>query len=316
MGTTLLPAARQAFWLALALGILSFLVALVTPVAGALQMLVWLAVAWGIRRAQWGAAALGAALMAGSTMFTVVHAWPGGAGPSIAAAVVAVLFTSLCGLGFLRGAIALREIHAVPWPWAGLAAAAFVYMICFTPYSTPSGSMEKTLLRGDTLLVERASVHLGRAPRVGDLVVFHYPVDRNQIFIKRVVGVPGDRVLLVNKQLFRNGTAVDEPYAVHASTFIDPYRDNFPAQPNSPLPTAAMAMLRDNVQNVEVVVPPGNYFVLGDNRDDSFDSRYWGFITASDMLGRPVLIYASYDMDRNDIASAFNTRWKRLLKPL
>jgi signal peptidase I len=92
-----------------------------------------------------------------------------------------------------------------------------------------------------------------------------------EVFTKRIVGVPGDRLRIVNKQLYRNGAAAAEPYAKHATSYVDAFRDNFPSSTNMPrLAPVATAMLRDNVQAGEVVVPPGKYFVLGDNRDERF----------------------------------------------
>ncbi|HEV2447931.1 MAG TPA: signal peptidase I, partial [Candidatus Sulfopaludibacter sp.] len=235
---------------------------------------------------------------------------------------VSTLFTLLCAYLLLRAMLDLKGDEGGPqlaWPWAAWLCANALFWLCCEPFTIPNDSMRQTLLSGDYLLVEKASLRLGRAPRRGDLVVFHYPVDPKQVFVKRVVGVPGDRLRIADKQLFRNGAAVAEPYAIHATSYQDPYRDNFPSAPLSPLPQPGLDMLNANVQGGEVIVPAGRYFVMGDNRDDSLDSRYWGFVSAGEIIGRPLLIYASYDLESGEsktMATAFNTRWDRLLKPL
>ena len=158
--------------------------------------------------------------------------------------------------------------------------------------------MEDTLLAGDQMIVETVSQAFGRTPQRGDLVAFRFPVDRAQIHIKRIAAVPGDRLRIENKQLVLNGDRVKEPYATHKTDYIDAYRDNFPGEPTTAIYPPGEAMLKENVRNGEVVVPEGKYFVLGDNRDGSLDSRYFGFITRDDFVGRPLLIYASSRRDR------------------
>jgi signal peptidase I len=163
-------------------------------------------------------------------------------------------------------------------------------LIFLRAYVMPTGSMENTLLVGDHLLALRT---FSPTATRGDLIVFRYPVDERQVFIKRVAGVPGDRVRLVKGGLLVNGSAVSEPYVRHLAREPYEYRDNFPSEPNTFVYPSALEMLEKNVKNGEVVVPPGNYFVLGDNRDNSLDSRYWGFVPASNLIGRAVLIYYS-----------------------
>src|SRR5215471_16927058 len=112
----------------------------------------------------------------------------------------------------------------------------------------PTGSMEDTLLIGDHLLVDKLAYSpsgpISRfvlpysEPKRGDVIVFRYPVDISQTFVKRCIGIPGDHIRLVNKQLILNGHSVKEPYVVHKTTYVDSYRDNFPSQPNSPLPAS------------------------------------------------------------------------------
>jgi len=169
----------------------------------------------------------------------------------------------------------------------------------------PTGSMEDTLLIGDHLLVDKLAYapagpltkHLLPYEDVkrGDIIVFRYPVDIRQTFVKRVLGVPGDRIRMENKRVFLNGHALDEPYKYNKTEYIDSYRYNFPSLPNVNLYTSAQEMLLNNVQHGEVVVPPGHYFAMGDNRDSSLDSRYWGFVPRENIIGKPLIIYWSYD---------------------
>ena len=170
----------------------------------------------------------------------------------------------------------------------------------------PTGSMEDTLLIGDHLLVDKLS-YAPAGPlskhllpyddvRRGDIIVFRYPVDISQTFVKRAIGVPGDRIRLVNKQLILNGKAVTEPYVYHKTEYIDSYRDNFPNDPNVPVVEAAHDMLSNHLnKDGEVVVPPDCIFAMGDNRDSSLDSRYWGFVPRRNIIGKPLIIYWSYD---------------------
>jgi signal peptidase I len=200
----------------------------------------------------------------------------------------------------------------------------------------PTGSMEDTLLIGDHLLVDKlAFAPSGPVSRFllpytdvkrGDIIVFRYPVDIRQTFVKRCMGVPGDRIRIINKQVYLNGVKLDEPYKYHKSDFIDAYRDNFPGEPNVMVEKGALEMLTKNVSNGEVVVPANSYFAMGDNRDNSLDSRYWGFVPRENIIGKPLIIYWSYDTSTDrlnnstvniehilDLAQNFfsKTRWRR-----
>ena len=176
----------------------------------------------------------------------------------------------------------------------------------------PTGSMEDTLLIGDHLLVDKLAYAPGGpvtkyilpySPiKRGDIIVFRYPIDIRQTFVKRVIGVPGDRLRIVNKQLFRNGQPLNEPYKYHKTEYFDSYRDNFPGVPNVRLYEPAQEMLDKNVVSGEVVVPPDSYFAMGDNRDSSLDSRYWGFVPRDNIIGKPLIIYWSYDAPTERLA--------------
>jgi signal peptidase I len=170
-----------------------------------------------------------------------------------------------------------------------------------TPYMAPTTSMAPTVLPGDYMLVKKTSGPLRR----GEVVWFHPPHSPEQQFLKRVIGLPGDRIRLVNKQVFLNGKALNEPYAAHSTTYTDDFRDNFPSAPNVKLPESAAKMFAENVVNGELVVPEGAYFMLGDSRDNSLDSRYFGCVPESAVTGKPLFIYYSYDKD------AGKARWSR-----
>ena len=169
----------------------------------------------------------------------------------------------------------------------------------------PTGSMEDTLLIGDHLLVDKMAYappgpvskyilpyeHVKR----GDIIVFRYPIDIRQTFVKRCMGVPGDHIKLVNKQVYLNGKKLNEPYVYHKTEYIEAYRDNFPSEPDVHVYEPAQDMLDHHVVNGEVVVPPDSFFAMGDNRDSSLDSRYWGFVPRENIIGKPLIIYWSYD---------------------
>jgi signal peptidase I len=200
----------------------------------------------------------------------------------------------------------------------------------------PSASMESTLLIGDHVLVDKlvyapqgglgSHALPNREVRRGDIIVFRYPLDIREDYVKRAIGIPGDHVRLVDKQLILNGRPVNEPYARHNAS-SDQYRDNFPAlPPTEPLSPRAMEMLRSDVANGELVVPDKYVFAMGDNRDNSLDSRYWGLVPRENIVGTPVVIYWSYDASTMDLTNGnigldhivdvvthffTKTRWKR-----
>jgi signal peptidase I len=182
--------------------------------------------------------------------------------------------------------------------------AVFVITFVVQAFQIPSESMENTLLIGDYLLVDKFHYGEGawldrvlpyRPVRRGDIVVFKYPVDPTKHFVKRVVGVPGDRVRLVNKQVWVNGAPTQESYVRYSAVNHDVFRDDFPRL-NVPVPGLQGSwwlQMRKLVEDGSLIVPEGEYFVLGDNRDESLDSRYWGFVPRENIIGRPLLIYWS-----------------------
>ncbi len=208
----------------------------------------------------------------------------------------------------------------------------------------PSGSMEKTLLVGDHLLVDRITiapkaswmplVHY-REPKRGDIVVFLKPGEPDMFLVKRLIGVPGDHIHLRNGVVILNGVAQNEPQAALGpeDTFVA-YKDNFPAIPTSEADdpvTAEWALdLPTHIQGNDMVVPPGMYFMMGDHRHNSLDSRYWGFVPRANIVGRPLFNYWSFvtpddQMYKTSMSERLawmghvvlhfisDTRWKRTL---
>jgi signal peptidase I len=134
-----------------------------------------------------------------------------------------------------------------------------------------------------------------RKIRRGDIVVFHYPLNPAQDFVKRVVALPGDRLRLINKRVYVNGIPQREPYVQYINGPRNYYLDDFP-QTDSPVYGVDAKWWKEMpklVEDHQLIVPEGHYFVLGDNRDDSQDSRYWGFVPRENIIGQPLLIYWS-----------------------
>jgi signal peptidase I len=216
-------------------------------------------------------------------------------------------------------------------------------------FKIPSASMEGTLLIGDHLLVNKfifggsgawyEKVLPYRPLERGDIIVFKYPYADHQHFVKRVIGLPGDRLKMVDQQMFVNGKPLNEPYVVHDHDQLanyDPFNTSFPPRRDQMISQQVVTesgwreTLRSYVQGDEIVVPPGKLFAMGDNRDHSSDSRYWGFVDRSAIMGRPFLIYWSVDATSNDytqttflqrLVGVFDTlahlpsrtRWSRML---
>jgi signal peptidase I len=219
--------------------------------------------------------------------------------------------------------------------------ALFVITFLIQAFQIPSQSMENTLLIGDYLLVDKVSYGHGgiwgeilpysRIQR-GHIIVFRYPVHPQQHFVKRVIAVPGDHVRVIDRHVVVNGVLMNESYVIHTRPDRDHFRDDFPYLdiPGADTEPRWWEDLPKLVHNGELVVPPGKYFVMGDNRDESQDSRYWGFVPRENIIGRPLLIYwsvrAPHPVDESpqgDKLSAFlyavthllqDTRWDRTFR--
>jgi signal peptidase I len=224
----------------------------------------------------------------------------------------------------------------------------FIIVFVMQAFEIPSSSMEDTLLIGDHVFVNRIqfapkSSWVGRLlpyrdVRRGDIVVFLHPDphDAGTYVVKRIMGVPGDRIHLRNGVVYRNGEALVEPYVDHDRDTSDSYRNNFPAV----LPTDAddpnvypnwMVDMPSYVHGEDIVVPPDHYFAMGDHRGVSLDSRYWGFIPRANIIGRPMFIYWSFETPADQVQKTAwsdrmlflgkvvlhffdQTRWKRTLQ--
>lgn len=185
----------------------------------------------------------------------------------------------------------------------------FIITFIVQAFEIPSPSMEDTLLIGDHVFVNRiqfspASHWIGpvipyRNIHHGDIVVFLSPAEPGLYVVKRVIGTPGDRIHLRDGAVYRNGEKLNEPHVIHSKGDADAYRDNFPAvspenSTASPSPEWQVSM-HQYVQGEDIVVPPDSYFMMGDNRDVSYDSRYWGFVPRDNVIGRPMFIYWSFE---------------------
>jgi signal peptidase I len=196
--------------------------------------------------------------------------------------------------------------------------ALFVFAFLFQNFLIPSSSMASTLLPGDHVLVDKVTfspaarwapfLHY-RDPHRGDVVVFIKPVAETNgehiPLVKRLIGVPGDRIHLRNGILYLNGVAQNEPQTAKPDPDrYDPYVNDFPSvdAANEPDVTAAWTVeMPSHMQGEELVVPPGKYFVMGDNRPNSMDSRYWGFVPRENFIGRPLFVYWSIQMPDSGI---------------
>jgi signal peptidase I len=170
-------------------------------------------------------------------------------------------------------------------------------------FKIPSGSMKPTLLVGDHILVNKFIYGIKlrvpftainftlipvSSPKRNDVMVFIYPMDKSKDFIKRVIGLPGDVIQVINKMVYINDRPMNDPHGFHSDQMIIPGAE----QP------------RDNFG--PVTVPPNHYFVMGDNRDESYDSRYWGYVDREEIIGQAFIIYWSWD------SSNFGVRWRRI----
>ena len=216
------------------------------------------------------------------------------------------------------------HLPTVPEAFASLlqtvVAALFVLTFVLQPHLIPSESMERTLLVGDFLLVNKqvyappGSLTRWLLPyhdvERGDIVVFHHP--KPPFLVKRVVGIPGDRLRIEDGRVTVNGLPLDEPYAAFEPAARNPFRDEFPAKvyTDPQVDPAWWRQMQSLTSDGELVVPKGEYFVLGDNRNHSLDSRFWGFVPQAEIVARPLVIYfslsrpSSTDVDQASLEAA------------
>jgi signal peptidase I len=204
-------------------------------------------------------------------------------------------------------------------------------------FKIPSQSMEPTLLVGDHLLVNKFvfggrgrwydAVLPYRDVRRGDVIVFKFPFQDHPHYVKRAIGMPGDRIKIVDQSVYVNGEKIDEPYAFHdPAAPYDPFSFNFPPSNPDELLSSMQPEWRAEISSYvvdgELVVPPDRYFAMGDNRDHSWDSRYWGFVDRDAIMGSPLVIYWSLATpeedsgDRSAVTSLVDTlfRWPGRLR--
>jgi signal peptidase I len=195
----------------------------------------------------------------------------------------------------------------------------------FEPFRIPSGSLEPTLLMGDFILVNKFDygvrlpvlhkvIKEGSEPQRGDIIVFRWPPNPSYDFIKRVIGIPGDKISYINKELYVNGNKIPQNL-LSKVTYYDDGGEPVQALENmEDLLGIKHHIYIDPAKNSrdykDIVVPAGMYFVMGDNRDDSADSRFWGFVSNKDIVGKAVLIWMSWDSMNTGV------RWKRLGQPI
>jgi signal peptidase I len=219
------------------------------------------------------------------------------------------------------------------WDWAkSIVVALVVWFFLRTflveAFRIPSGSMENTLLIGDFLFVNKALygaevpiIHKRlpavREPRRDDILVFDSVEEEGLKVVKRLIGMPGDTLSMENGELFRNGQRVNEPYAVHS----DPTRSEDPIQRAKMREWQLPHLVRRDPSTYQpdlqewgpIVVPPDSFFMMGDNRDSSYDGRYWGFLPRTNVRGRPLVVYFSYDPSSwRAVPFLTAVRWGRL----
>ncbi len=203
--------------------------------------------------------------------------------------------------------------------------ALFVITFLLQPSQIPSGSMEPAMLIGDFVLVNKQVFAPAghwrwllpfREPRHNDIIVFHYPVSPEELLVKRVIATPGDRLRLHRGAVILNGNTLREPFAMYTPSDPSAYRDDFPTLERAD-PGAEAAWwieLRHRITHNELPVPADHYFTMGDNRNNSQDSRFWGFVPRRSIVGEPVLTY--FSVDRTAASPRGRLRWTRSLHVL
>jgi signal peptidase I len=223
------------------------------------------------------------------------------------------------------GAAPRRHPLGSAWDWTKSVAIAFVLFLAIRSFAVeafkiPTSSMENTLMVGDFLLVNKATYGsevpvLGirlpplREPRRGDVIVFSPPHEPEKNYVKRLVGLPGDTLQMRDKVLHRNGRPVAEPYARYIDRAGDAVHPGMGWQSNHLIASTRRGYHPSRDNWGPLVVPERQYFVLGDNRDNSEDSRYWGFVDRSSIRGRPWFVYYSFDP-----SSSLPAPWMRAVR--
>ena len=209
-----------------------------------------------------------------------------------------------------------KKKESLPESIAGIASVLvsglFILTFMVQAFEIPSESMVSTLLVGDHVFVDRLSptakaAYVGplipyREIKHGDIIVFLHPKEPGMYVVKRIIGIPGDRIHLHDGTVYRNGEALNESYVHHSGPSYSPYRDQFPAVPpdgDSNVNPEWPMVMREHLKDGDLLVPPDSFFGMGDNRDVSLDSRFWGFIPRENVIGRPLFIYWSFDTPKD-----------------
>ena len=311
-------AVRWAIGWAIAMGVVSLIQAFATPLSLAFVPIYYFAVRGLRRNDPWGG--FGPALLFALLVPTYIPSWRSHTWPALSSCI----FDGVLAVIFLRAGWALRANASSRSRQALWIAATMILAI--VPFGILAFNMSivlvgdlmlNTAVEGDHILV----VPFGAAdPTRGDVITFfdlEYHIPR----IDRIVGIPGDRLRVVNRRLVRNGSVVDEPYVVHQlAKETTGYWDNFPGEPSQRETAGGLEMLREHVVDGEVVVPKGSYFVLGDNRHYNLDSRAFGFVPRENVIGKARLVYWSSPED--EVVGLFRvslrdngftwTRWRRI----
>jgi signal peptidase I len=232
--------------------------------------------------------------------------------------VFTVMGSLLFGIIYLFSGRSLATSGAArgkAFPWIVVSVLTVVPFFFVQTFEIPGASMEDTLLTGDRILAQEFP---HQTPERGKMAIFLSPQDRSIVLIKRVIAVPGDRIRISRNVVILNGAALDEKYVVHNAE-QGFYPSDFPNEISLPECAEGHEMLSQQVVNGDIVVPPGRYFVLGDNRENSLDSRCWGFVEAAEVIGKPLMIYDSIDQTEEQAASperdwVGKRRWGRLFK--
>jgi len=246
-----------------------------------------------LRKRVWSAYGLATFFFAQLLLVPVILLRPGSS-VGRATQIVEIAFWLVLGILFLfagRSLAASGAARGWPLPWIVAAALTVVPFFFVQTFEIPSQSMEGTLLPGDRILAQEFPRPV---PRRGEIVLFLSLTERGEVLIKRIIAGPGDRIRIAKKVVILNGAAINEKYVTHDAD--QHYGENFPNNEidvNIPGCAEGQEMISRQVVNGEVVVPAGRYFVLGDRRENSLDSRCWGFISSNDLIGKPLVIYDS-----------------------
>jgi signal peptidase I len=270
-----------------------------------------------LRKRVWGAYGFATFLLAQLLVIPVIVLRPGFSTGRATQIVFTVIGSLLLGILFLSSGRSLAASGAArgkAFPWIIAAALAIIPFFFFQDFEIPGSSMENTLLPGDRILALTFPL---KPPDRGKMAIFLSPQDRSVDLIKRVVAFPGDHIRISRKAVILNGTVLDEKYVVHEAGGQDFYPEDFPNEADLPGCAEGHEMLSQRVVNGEIVVPAGGYFVLGDNRENSLDSRCWGFVSSGDVIGKPLMIYDSIDQTAEQASGPSqdwrgHRRWARL----